>query len=214
MFGGGLMQLIAYGAQDVYLTGCSYSTHIQLNDVLRYKRKYENFEIICDNKFEKELNKESLYFLNKEKAKEKSEIEDVKDLEEGEQIVFKNIGKSTIITVTTKKIIFRAFDIEERTAKENENVIVDEKRIFLNRACNKNSGSCSFCDSKNPFLGTNSKSKSGFTLYSKSLKVYKEYFLILCWGTEKTDAGFKRKAWRQNKSLSQLKASIMPFCCW
>jgi len=73
-----------------------------------------------------------IYFLNKQKAKEKSEIEDVKDLEEGEQIVYKNVGKSTIITITTKKIIFRAFDIEERTAKENENVIIDEKRIFLN----------------------------------------------------------------------------------
>ena len=66
MVGGGLMQLVAYGAQDVYLTGCSYSIHIQLNDVLRYKRKYENFEIICDYKYEKELNDESLYFLNKE----------------------------------------------------------------------------------------------------------------------------------------------------
>lgn len=66
MFGGGLMQLVAYGAQDVYLTGCSYSRHIELNDVLDYKRKYENFKIICDNKFEEELNKESLYFLNKE----------------------------------------------------------------------------------------------------------------------------------------------------
>ena len=66
MVGGGLMQLVAYGAQDIYLTGCSYSTHIQLNDVLRYKRKYDNFEIICDYKYEKELNEKSLYFLNKE----------------------------------------------------------------------------------------------------------------------------------------------------
>ncbi len=66
MFGGGLMQLVAYGAQDVYLTGCSYSRHIQLNDVLRYKRKYENFEIICDNKFKEKLDEEGLYFLNKE----------------------------------------------------------------------------------------------------------------------------------------------------
>lgn len=68
MFGGGLMQLVAYGAQDVYLTGCYYSRHIQVDNLFKYKldRKYENFKIICDNKFEEELNKESLYFLNKE----------------------------------------------------------------------------------------------------------------------------------------------------
>ena len=66
MVGGGLMQLVAYGAQDIYLTGCSYSRYIQLYDTPLFERKYENFKIICDNKFEEELNKESLYFLNKE----------------------------------------------------------------------------------------------------------------------------------------------------
>lgn len=75
-----------------------------------------------------------IYFLSKQKAKEKSEIEDVKDLEEGEQIVYKNVSASTIITLTTKKIIFRAFDNQslDGIAKNFENVIVDEKRIFLN----------------------------------------------------------------------------------
>jgi uncharacterized membrane protein YuzA (DUF378 family) len=71
-----------------------------------------------------------IYFLNKEKAKEKSEIEDVQDLEAGENVVFKNVGQSTIVTITTKKIIFRAFDIEDRTIKDYSNVISDEKRIF------------------------------------------------------------------------------------
>ena len=45
------------------------------------------------------------YLLNKEKGKEKSEIDQINDLEEGEEIIYKNIGNGTIITLTNKKII-------------------------------------------------------------------------------------------------------------
>ncbi|MDA1336173.1 MAG: hypothetical protein O2818_04715 [Bacteroidetes bacterium] len=70
------------------------------------------------------------WLLKKEKAKEKSEIDDVADLDEGEQIIYKNSGNSTIITLTTKKIIYRAFGVEEETVKNHENVVADEKAFF------------------------------------------------------------------------------------
>ena len=66
MVGGGLMQLVAYGAQDVYLTGCYYSRYIQLYDTPLFERKYENFEIIYDYKYEEEFKSDGDYFLNKE----------------------------------------------------------------------------------------------------------------------------------------------------
>lgn len=52
------------------------------------------------------------YLLNKEKGKEKSEIDQINYLEEGEEIIYKNIGMSTIITLTNKKVIFRANDLD------------------------------------------------------------------------------------------------------
>jgi hypothetical protein len=70
------------------------------------------------------------WLLKKENAKEKSEIDSVKDLEAGEEIIFKNTGTSTIVTVTSKKIIYRAFNVEENTIKNHDNVIADEKAVF------------------------------------------------------------------------------------
>lgn len=67
----------------------------------------------------------------KEKAKEKSEIDAVADLETGEEIIFKNAGNTTILTLTSLKIIYRAFNVEENTIKQNDNVIADEKAIFI-----------------------------------------------------------------------------------
>jgi hypothetical protein len=70
------------------------------------------------------------WLLKKEKAREKSEIDAIRDLDAGEEIIFKNTGNATIITVTSKKIIYRAFGVEENIIKNHENVIPDEKAIF------------------------------------------------------------------------------------
>ena len=43
------------------------------------------------------------YLFNKEKGKEKSEIDLISDLEEGEEVIFKSIGNSSIINLTNKK---------------------------------------------------------------------------------------------------------------
>ena len=55
------------------------------------------------------------WLLNKENAKEQSDIDTVADLEPGEDIIFKNTGNTTIITLTSKK---------------TDNVIADEKAII------------------------------------------------------------------------------------
>jgi hypothetical protein len=71
-----------------------------------------------------------IWLLRKENAKEKSEIDAISDIETGEEIIFKNSGNTTIITLTSKKIIYRAFNVEENTLKQNDNVIADEKAII------------------------------------------------------------------------------------
>ncbi len=45
-FGGGLMQLVAYGAQDVYLSSHYFDTYVEYN----FKRTFVNFEINTKNK--------------------------------------------------------------------------------------------------------------------------------------------------------------------
>lgn len=72
-----------------------------------------------------------IWLLRKENAIEKSEIDAISDLETGEEIIFKNSGNTTIITLTSKKIIYRAFNVEENTLKHNDNVITDEKAIIF-----------------------------------------------------------------------------------
>lgn len=71
-----------------------------------------------------------IWLLKKEKAKEKSEIDAVADLETGEEIIFKNVGNTSIVTVTNKKIIFRCFQIDDSFVKNHNNVVTDEKVIF------------------------------------------------------------------------------------
>jgi len=60
-----------------------------------------------------------IWLLKKENAKEKSEIDAVSDLEPGEEIIFKNTGNTTIITLTNKKLIYRAFNVEDATLKKS-----------------------------------------------------------------------------------------------
>jgi hypothetical protein len=70
------------------------------------------------------------WMYRKEKAKDKSEIDAITDLNEGEEIIFKNTGNSSIVTVTNKKVIFRAFNIDDTILKNHNNVVADEKAIF------------------------------------------------------------------------------------
>jgi hypothetical protein len=69
--------------------------------------------------------------LRKENALDKSEIDAIADLEPGEEIVYKNSGNRTIIIITSKKIIYRAFNVENATIKNHDNVI-EEKKAFFN----------------------------------------------------------------------------------
>lgn len=71
-----------------------------------------------------------IWYYQKEKAIEKSEIDDIADLESGEEIVFKNVGNATIVTVTNKKIIYRAHNVEEATLNFNDNVVAEDKATF------------------------------------------------------------------------------------
>ena len=71
------------------------------------------------------------YLLNKEKGKEKSEIDQINDLEEGEEIIYKNIGNGTIITLTNKKIIFRVYEFNGILHQSQFlDIVTDEKAIF------------------------------------------------------------------------------------
>ena len=71
-----------------------------------------------------------IWLFKKEDAKEKSEIDAVADLEPGEEIIFKNSCVATIVTLTSKNIIYRAFDVGDAYIKNYDNVIADEKAIF------------------------------------------------------------------------------------
>jgi hypothetical protein len=70
------------------------------------------------------------WLRRRDKIKEKSMIDDISDVDVDEQIVHKEIGNATIVTVTTKKIIFRNWDITDDTIKNFENVLSDEKKII------------------------------------------------------------------------------------
>jgi len=70
------------------------------------------------------------YLLKKEKGKENSEIDLINELNEGEEIIFKSIGNRTIITLTNKKIIFRAFDDLSDLIQHHNNIINVDKIIY------------------------------------------------------------------------------------
>lgn len=70
------------------------------------------------------------WIIRKQKAIEKSEIDDVADLDEEENVAYKQINASTIVTVTNKKIIYRCFDDINEIVNKNNNVLADEKVIF------------------------------------------------------------------------------------
>lgn len=70
------------------------------------------------------------WLFNRENAKEKAEVDEILDLEEGEIVVFKNVGNSTIITLTNKKIIYRAFHLEQNFINSHNDLVSDEKALF------------------------------------------------------------------------------------
>ncbi|MGY8947059.1 MAG: hypothetical protein ACKVJM_01590 [Flavobacteriales bacterium] len=70
------------------------------------------------------------WLYSKESALENSEMDEVNDLEPGEVIVFKHVGRATIITLTSNKIIYRAYNVEQEIL-DIDNVVADEKAFFL-----------------------------------------------------------------------------------
>ena len=72
------------------------------------------------------------YLINKEKGKENSEIDAIIDLDEGEEVIYKNIGNTTIITLTNKKIIFRAYELDHlfEVSKNHNDILTVEKATF------------------------------------------------------------------------------------
>jgi len=71
-----------------------------------------------------------IYLLNKEKGVENSEIDLLNDLEQGEEVIFKSIGNSSIINLTKKKIIYRALVNLNDFAANHNNVFTAEKAII------------------------------------------------------------------------------------
>jgi hypothetical protein len=67
------------------------------------------------------------WMFKKEKAKEQSEVDEISDLTEGEHVVFKNLGGKTIITLTNKKIIFRAFSLDDSFVKAHNDIVFESK---------------------------------------------------------------------------------------
>lgn len=74
-----------------------------------------------------------IWLLRRELAVEKSEVDAVSDLDSGEEIIFKNVGNTTIVTLTNKRIIYRSFHLQDDISKKYENVIKEEK-AFMNYA--------------------------------------------------------------------------------
>jgi hypothetical protein len=70
------------------------------------------------------------WLYNQQIALDKSEIDLLTDLDDGEEMLFKHVGMSTIITLTNKKIIYRAHNLEQKVITNNNDVIEEEKAIF------------------------------------------------------------------------------------
>jgi hypothetical protein len=68
--------------------------------------------------------------IRRGRGQEKSEIDLVLDLNDGEEIIYKNTGSVSIIILTTKKIIYRAFAVTDTTIEMNNNVFPYEKGTF------------------------------------------------------------------------------------
>jgi hypothetical protein len=70
------------------------------------------------------------WLYNQQRALEKSEIDLISDLDDGESVMYKHVGMATIITLTNKKIIYRAHNLEQKTINNHNDTVEDEKAIF------------------------------------------------------------------------------------
>jgi len=68
-----------------------------------------------------------VWLLRREQAIDKSEVDAVSDFEPGEDIIFKHIGNSTIVMLTSKRILYRSFNLQDSVYKNHNNVLADEK---------------------------------------------------------------------------------------
>lgn len=60
-----------------------------------------------------------VWILKKEKAKYQSQLDDV-DMDQDETIIFKQMGKHATVTITSKRVRFRALNLKELKKYENK----------------------------------------------------------------------------------------------
>lgn len=65
-----------------------------------------------------------------ETAKEAAEVDEVSDLEDDEDVIFKSVGSASIVTVTNRRIIYRTIQVDPRMANAHEGFIWPEKETF------------------------------------------------------------------------------------
>jgi len=118
MVGGGLMQLIAYGAQDCYLTGGGYIKHRNnyLADFFKYThtRKYNNTSVLFEEVF---VNNETPfnYQIN-------IDFNNFND-----KPIFEDFKKTTIIKII-KKVTDKSSQAEVKLNKVERLIDKDQKR--------------------------------------------------------------------------------------
>ena len=119
MVGGGLMQLVAYGAQDCYLTGGSYYIKHRNNDLkdfykYEHKRKYNTISVLFEEVF---VNNETPfnYQIN-------MDFNNFND-----KPIFEDFKKPTILTIF-KKVTDKLSQAEVKLNKVERLIDKDQKR--------------------------------------------------------------------------------------
>lgn len=112
-----------------------------------------------------------IWLRRREKIKEKSLIDDISDVDIDEQVVHKEIGNSTIVTITSKKIIFRNWDIDENTIQNFDHVLTDEKKL-INYNEIKSCIPVKVKDVANTKLGKMSNLNFGISITTKEGEIY------------------------------------------
>lgn len=71
-----------------------------------------------------------LWLWKRVSAQEQSELDDIQDLVQGEEIVHKQTSSRSIVTLTSQKIIYRAYNVDDEFVANHENVASEEKMLF------------------------------------------------------------------------------------
>ena len=71
-----------------------------------------------------------LWLWQRFRAQEQSELDEILDLDHGEEVVHKQTGTRAIVTLTSQKIILRVFGVDEEFIGNYENVVSDEKMLI------------------------------------------------------------------------------------